>query len=118
SGLAFDVFDSYTNQARDVKTLSGGEKFIASLCLALGMSDVIQQYQGGVTIETIWIDEGFGHLDDESLQKAIEVLISLQKAGRMIGVISHVETLKSLLPARIEVTKTKAGYSKTELVIT
>lgn len=112
SGLAFDVHDAYTGQARDVKTLSGGEKFIASLCLALGMSDVIQQFQGGISMDTIFIDEGFGHLDDESLQKAIDVLISLQKSGRMIGVISHVDTIKSLFPARIEVAKTKSGHSK------
>jgi len=118
SGLAFDVHDTFTGQARDVKTLSGGEKFIASLCLALGMSDVIQQFQGGISMETIFIDEGFGNLDDESLQKAIDVLISLQKAGRMIGVISHVETIKSLFPARIEVSKTKAGYSKTTVMLT
>src|SRR5699024_4749607 len=113
SGLAIDVYDAYTGQTRDVKTLSGGEKFIASLCLALGMSDVIQQYQGGISMETMFIDEGFGSLDEEALNKAIEALISLQETGRMIGVISHVEELKSIFPARLEVTKTKAGHSET-----
>src|SRR5699024_8878821 len=71
SGLAIDVHDAYTGQTRDVKTLSGGEKFIASLCLALGMSDVIQRFQGSISIETMFIDEGFGSLDEESLHKAI-----------------------------------------------
>src|SRR5690625_6297427 len=66
------VYDSYTGQLRDVKTLSGGEKFIASLCLALGMADVIQSYQGSVSIETMFIDEGFGSLDEESLHKSID----------------------------------------------
>lgn len=117
SGLAIDVYDAYTGLTRDVKTLSGGEKFIASLCLALGMSDVIQSFQGGVSIETMFIDEGFGSLDDESLQKAIDALVQLQQSGRMIGVISHVEELKSIFPAMLEVTKTKEGYSKTAFKI-
>ena len=117
SGLAIDVYDAYTGLTRDVKTLSGGEKFIASLCLALGMSDVIQSFQGGVSIETMFIDEGFGSLDDESLQKAIDALVQLQQSGRMIGVISHVEELKSIFPAMLEVTKTKEGYSKTTFKI-
>ncbi|TKI76284.1 hypothetical protein FC699_37665, partial [Bacillus wiedmannii] len=66
SGLGLDVYDAYTGQTRDVKTLSGGEKFNASLCLALGMADVIQSYEGGISIETMFIDEGFGSLDEES----------------------------------------------------
>src|SRR5699024_2057017 len=85
SGLSIDIYDHHTGQTRDVKTLSGGEKFIASLCLALGMSDVIQSYQGSVEINTMFIDEGFGSLDDESLQKAIDALVELQSAGRTIG---------------------------------
>ncbi|MPU17679.1 hypothetical protein FGL68_21825, partial [Acinetobacter baumannii] len=71
SGLGLDVYDAYTGQTRDVKTLSGGEKFNASLCLALGMADVIQAYEGGISIETMFIDEGFGSLDEESLTKAV-----------------------------------------------
>src|SRR5690625_4237668 len=86
SGLAMDVYDTYTGQTRDVKTLSGGEKFIASLCLALGMSDVIQSFQGSISIETMFIDEGFGSLDEESLHKSIDALINLQQDGRTIGV--------------------------------
>src|SRR5699024_2405996 len=94
SGISSDRYDEYTGQTRDVKSLSGGEKFIASLCLALGMSDVIQNFQGSISINTMFIDEGFGSLDEESLQKAIQALIQLQESGRLIGVISHVEDLK------------------------
>ncbi|MEX1029938.1 MAG: AAA family ATPase [Paenibacillaceae bacterium] len=117
SGLGLDVHDAYTGQNRDVKTLSGGEKFNASLCLALGMSDVIQASQGGVSIEMMFIDEGFGSLDEESLSKAIDTMIDLQKSGRMIGVISHVRELKQAFPASLEVRKTKEGYSRTDIVI-
>src|SRR5699024_11128911 len=117
SGLAIDVYDGYTGQTRDVKTLSGGEKFIASLCLALGMSDVIQSHQGSISIETMFIDEGFGSLDEESLRKSIDALIQIQQSGRMIGVISHVEELKSIFQAMLKVTKTKEGFSKTEFIV-
>src|SRR5699024_11887599 len=88
SGLALDVNDAYTGRTRDVKTLSGGEKFNASLALALGMSDVIQSFEGNISIEMMFIDEGFGSLDEESLTKSIDTLIDLQKSGRLIGVIS------------------------------
>ncbi|WP_193064352.1 AAA family ATPase [Oceanobacillus oncorhynchi] len=117
SGLGLDVYDQYTGQTRDVKTLSGGEKFHASLCLALGMSDVIQSFQGNIVIQTMFIDEGFGSLDEESLRKAIDALIQLQQSGRMIGIISHVQELKDVFPAAIEVHKTKEGCSKTEIVV-
>ncbi|NDI35305.1 AAA family ATPase [Chengkuizengella sediminis] len=113
SGLGLDVYDHYTGQLRDVKTMSGGEKFNASLCLALGMADVIQSYEGGISIETMFIDEGFGSLDEESLTKAIDTLIDLQKSGRMIGVISHVQELKQSIPAVLDVKKTKEGISST-----
>ncbi len=117
SGLGLDVYDAYTGQTRDVKTLSGGEKFNASLCLALGMADVIQSFQGGVTIDTMFIDEGFGSLDEESLTKAIDTLIDLQQSGRMIGVISHVQELKNAIPAILEVKKTKEGHSQAKFFI-
>ncbi|MCR2804371.1 AAA family ATPase [Paenibacillus soyae] len=117
SGLGLDVYDAYTGQNRDVKSLSGGEKFNASLCLALGMTDVIQAHQGGVSIEMMFIDEGFGSLDEESLHKAIAALVDLQRAGRMIGVISHVGELKEAFPACLEVTKTKEGFSTTAFVL-
>ncbi|MEW9674828.1 SMC family ATPase [Lentibacillus sp. L22] len=117
SGLGLDVYDAYTGQTRDVKTLSGGEKFNASLCLALGMSDVIQSFQGNISIETMFIDEGFGTLDEESLNKAIDALIDLQQSGRMIGVISHVQELKNIFPAVLEVKKTREGHSHTQFVV-
>src|SRR5699024_7063789 len=117
SGLAFDVYDAYTGQTRDVKTSSGGEKFNASLCLALAMSDVIQSCQGNLSIKAMFIDEGFGTLDEESLNKSIDTLIDLQAFGRMIGVISHVQELKTIFPAVLEVSKTKEGYSETKFIV-
>ncbi|QGG53202.1 SbcC/MukB-like Walker B domain-containing protein [Lysinibacillus pakistanensis] len=113
SGLGLDVYDAYTDQLRDVKTLSGGEKFNASLSLALGMADVIQSFQGNIHIETMFIDEGFGSLDEEALNKAIDTLIDLQDSGRMIGVISHVAELKATMPAVLHVEKTMNGHSQT-----
>jgi exonuclease SbcC len=115
SGLGLDVYDVYTGLNRDVKSMSGGEKFNASLCLALGMTDVIQAHQGGISIEMMFIDEGFGSLDEEALNKAIETLIDLQQSGRMIGVISHVQELKAAFPAILEVRKTKEGHSTTTI---
>ena len=117
SGLGIDVHDAYTGQTRDVKTLSGGEKFNASLCLALGMADVIQSFQGAVRMETMFIDEGFGALDEEAIQKAIDTLIALQQSGRMIGIISHIEEMKEAIPATLQVTKMKEGYSKTKFIV-
>ncbi|QAY65071.1 AAA family ATPase [Paenibacillus protaetiae] len=117
SGLGLDVYDAYTGQNRDVKSLSGGEKFGASLSLALGMTDVIQAAQGGVSIEMMLIDEGFGSLDEEALNKAITALVDLQRSGRMIGVISHVQELKQAFPACLEVRKTKEGHSRTAFVL-
>ncbi|MBD8034226.1 AAA family ATPase [Solibacillus merdavium] len=117
SGLSIDVYDSNTGQTRDVKTLSGGEKFNASLSLALGMADVIQSVQGSVHIDTMFIDEGFGTLDEEALRRAIDILIDLQQTGRLIGVISHVAELKAAMPAILQVQKLKEGYSKTEIII-
>lgn len=116
SGLDLDIYDAYTGEARDVKTLSGGEKFKASLSLSLGMADTIQAHQGGISIDTLFIDEGFGSLDEESLLQALDVLIELQNSGKMIGIISHVEELKQTLPARIEVTKSKGGFSTTQII--
>lgn len=117
SGLSIDVYDSNTGQTRDVKTLSGGEKFNASLSLALGMADVIQSVQGSVHIDTMFIDEGFGTLDEEALRRAIDILIDLQQTGRLIGVISHVAELKAAMPAILHVKKLKEGHSTTEILI-
>ncbi|OCS91374.1 hypothetical protein A6K76_09350 [Caryophanon latum] len=117
SGLSLDVYDAYTGLLRDVKTLSGGEKFNASLALSLGMADVIQSFQGNIQIETMFIDEGFGSLDEETLAKAIDTLVDLQQSGRMIGIISHVQELKAAMPAVLQVTKSKEGYSTTEFLL-
>lgn len=113
SGLELLVFDQYTGQERHVKTLSGGESFKAALSLALGLADIVQQYAGGVSLETMFIDEGFGTLDPESLDQAIEALIEIQSSGRLVGIISHVPELKERIDARLEVVATKSG-SRTE----
>ncbi|WP_394140659.1 AAA family ATPase [Cytobacillus oceanisediminis] len=111
SGLELLVFDQYTGQERHVKTLSGGESFKAALALALGLADVVQQYAGGVSLETMFIDEGFGTLDPESLDQAIEALIDIQSSGRLVGIISHVPELKERIDARLEVTASQTGSS-------
>lgn len=113
SGLELLVFDQYTGQERHVKTLSGGESFKAALSLALGLADVVQNYAGGVSLETMFIDEGFGTLDPESLDQAIEVLIDIQSSGRLVGIISHVPELRERIDARLEVISTQTG-SRTE----
>ena len=110
SGLDLDIFDDNTGRARPVETLSGGESFIASLSLALGLAEVVQNIAGGINLDTIFIDEGFGSLDGETLDFAMNTLTDLQKSGnKLIGIISHVEDLRQRIPARLEVTKTKAG---------
>lgn len=108
-GLEINIFDRYSGKERSVKSLSGGETFKASLALALGLSDVIQSQQGGVQVDTLFIDEGFGTLDTDSLEMAIETLIELQATGRLIGIISHVDELKNRIPAHISVTNHKEG---------
>jgi DNA repair protein SbcC/Rad50 len=86
-----------------VKALSGGEGFYASLAMALGLADVVQSYAGGVQLDTMFIDEGFGTLDQESRDSAISCLIGLQKSGRLVGIISHVQELKERIDTRLEV---------------
>ena len=116
SGLDLEVFDNYTGKARDVKTLSGGESFKASLSMALGLADVVQSYAGGIQLDTMFIDEGFGTLDPESLDKAVEALVELQSDGRMVGIISHVPELRERIDARLEVSTTANG-SRAEFII-
>ncbi|EPZ17467.1 hypothetical protein M622_01470 [Thauera terpenica 58Eu] len=103
AGLDLEVFDEYTGRNRPASTLSGGEGFMASLSLALGLSDVVQAYAGGVQLDTLFIDEGFGSLDLESLDMAMKALIDLQERGRTVGVISHVEEMKQQIDVAIEV---------------
>jgi DNA repair protein SbcC/Rad50 len=117
SGLELLVYDQYTGQERHVKTLSGGESFKAALSLALGLADVVQNYAGGVSLETMFIDEGFGTLDPESLEQAIETLIDIQSSGRLVGIISHVPELKERIDVRLEVTSGQTG-SRTEFMFT
>ncbi|OPY60274.1 MAG: Nuclease SbcCD subunit C [Pelotomaculum sp. PtaU1.Bin065] len=108
-GLELEVFDTYTGVARSVSTLSGGETFLASLSLALGLADVVQSYAGGIHLDTILVDEGFGTLDPESLDFALRALIDLQKTGRLVGIISHVPELKERIDARLEIRPTDRG---------
>ena len=115
SGLELVVDDAYTGVQRPVATLSGGESFMAALSLALGLSDVVQAYSGGIRLDMLFIDEGFGSLDPESLELAIRTLLDLQKAGRMVGVISHVSDLKDQIPLRLDVISGHRG-SHVELI--
>ena len=108
-GLELEIYDNYTASSRDVSSLSGGESFKASLSLALGLSDVVQASSGGVSLETMFVDEGFGTLDPQSLDNAIDSLLELQKGGRLVGIISHVQELKERVDAKIEVISTKEG---------
>ncbi|WP_297363623.1 SMC family ATPase [Thauera sp.] len=108
-GLDLEVFDEYTGRSRPASTLSGGEGFMASLSLALGLSDVVQAYAGGVQLDTLFIDEGFGSLDPESLDMAMKALIDLQQRGRTVGVISHVEEMKQQIDVAIEVVQGVRG---------
>lgn len=106
-GLDLDVFDFYTGDRRPVGSLSGGESFKASLALALALSDVVRAFSGGIELETLFIDEGFGSLDSASLDQAVEVLVDLKQQNRLVGIISHVPELKERIDNRIEVVKNK-----------
>ncbi|NQU65972.1 MAG: hypothetical protein HQ517_17055 [SAR324 cluster bacterium] len=110
-GLDIYIDDSYTGIPRPVSTFSGGESFQASLALALGLTDVVQSHAGGIKLDTIFIDEGFGNLDTEALDLAFRALVDLQKSGRLVGIISHVPELKSMIPVRLQVRSDKKGSS-------
>ena len=117
SGLELDVIDHYNGTERSVKTLSGGESFKASLSLALGLSDEIQSSAGGIRLDTMFVDEGFGSLDDESLAQAIKALSSLAEGNRLVGIISHVSELKDKIDKQIVVKKERTGGSKISIIV-
>jgi len=109
SGLDLEVLDHHTGKQRSVKTLSGGEGFKASLSLALGLADVVQAHAGGVQLDTLFIDEGFGTLDEVSLQQAIDCLKDLQDSNRLLGIISHVPQLKNEIHAKLQIIPSPNG---------
>lgn len=107
--LEIQVLDYYTGKYRSVRTLSGGESFKASLALALGMSDVIQSVNGGICVDTLFVDEGFGALDEESLDQACDTLMRLVEKKHMIGIISHVAELRERIENQIVIEKSGSG---------
>ena len=109
AGLNLEVYDAWTGIARPVATLSGGETFMAALSLALGLAEVVQAHAGGIHLETVFVDEGFGSLDDESLDLAISALMGLGEGGRLVGIISHVSELRERVDARLEISADKSG---------
>ena len=117
TGLDLDVIDHYNGTTRSVKSLSGGESFKASLALALGLSDEIQSSAGGIQLDTMFIDEGFGSLDEDSLAQAMNALASLASNNKLIGIISHVGELKQKIDKQIIVKKDKTGGSRAEIIV-
>lgn len=114
SGLGLRVLDEYTGRARSTESLSGGETFLASLALALGLADVVTAEAGGISLDTIFIDEGFGSLDPDALAQAMAILDGLREGGRTVALISHVAEMKEQIPARIEVVVDASGASRIE----
>jgi exonuclease SbcC len=115
TGLDLNVLDHYTGRERSVSTLSGGESFLAALSLALGLSDVIQRENGGIRLEAMFVDEGFGSLDEDALAQAIRVLTQLAGDSRMVGIISHVAELRESIPQQIRVKRSHTGSSLTQI---
>ncbi|MCD4851840.1 SMC family ATPase [Arthrobacter sp. AK01] len=109
SGLGLEVVDEWTGQRRDTSTLSGGESFMASLSLALGLADVVQQEAGGVDIETLFVDEGFGSLDEQALEQVMDALEGLRDGGRVVGLVSHVGEMKQRITSQLQVVKGRHG---------
>ena len=112
SGLGIAILDQHTGRARATHSLSGGETFLASLALALGLAEVVSNQAGGITLDTLFIDEGFGSLDADTLAIAMSTLDSLRSGGRTIGLISHVEAMKEQIPSRLRITVTPQGFSE------
>jgi len=104
-----EVVDQWTGHRRDTSTLSGGESFMASLSLALGLADVVQQESGGVEIETLFVDEGFGSLDEQSLEQVMDALEGLRDGGRVVGLVSHVAEMKQRIGMQLQVLKGRNG---------
>lgn len=111
-GLEINIYDDQAGMSRSAHTLSGGESFIAALSLALALADVIQTQAGGVAIDALFIDEGFGSLDEEALEMAMEALETIESEGRMIGIISHVRELKERVLQQIRIDTEGSGQSK------
>jgi exonuclease SbcC len=109
SGLGLRVVDAWTGLQRDTTSLSGGETFLASLALALGLADVVQAEAGGSPIETLFVDEGFGTLDEDALEEVMATLEQLRAGGRAVGLVSHVAELRTRIPSRLEVVKGRTG---------
>jgi len=114
SGLGIEVFDAYSGRARAPHTLSGGETFLASLALALGLAEVVTNRAGGIRLDTLFIDEGFGSLDAETLETAMRTLDDLRQGGRTVGLISHVDAMKEQIPAQLRVRRAPGGWSIVE----
>ena len=110
------MLDHWSGSQRSVKSLSGGESFLASLALALGLSDVIQSSAGGVRLDTMFVDEGFGSLDEDALDQAMKALMGLTEGNRLVGIISHVGELKSRIDRQILVTKDRSGGSSARIL--
>ncbi|MDO5750179.1 MAG: SMC family ATPase [Rothia sp. (in: high G+C Gram-positive bacteria)] len=110
-GLGIDMHDQWNDQHREVRSLSGGESFLASLALALGLAEVVQSRSGGIEMDTLFIDEGFGSLDQDSLDSVMDVLEHLRDNGRLVGLISHVDNMKERIDTQLVVTKTPSGSS-------
>lgn len=115
-GLALDVIDHFNGSSRSVSTLSGGESFMASLCLALGLSDEIQSSNGGIKLDTMFVDEGFGSLDGEALDRALSALTSLSQGNRLVGIISHVDALCDRIDNKIVITKDRTTGSDAQII--
>ena len=115
-GLDLNVKDFYTGRERNVHTLSGGEQFQASLSLALGLADEVQANSGGIKLDAMFIDEGFGTLDGDTLNKAMKALEDLSQGNKLVGIISHVDELETRIPSKIYIKKDESGISHARMV--